>query len=141
MKRFYASCGVLVVGILLVGPVHAGPRHSSPRSGRRSQHSSGQHRRVVRPWLLQLPWQWVPEHSPNFAGYDPGYGGYDPNIEPDDPNAGVSDPNCAVDQSGGNLVGPSFARSAVTPKGGSQQRLSKFSKGSRRTPGSRPGRR
>jgi hypothetical protein len=107
MKRFYASCGALVVGIVLVGPVHAGPRQPSQRAGHRSQHYSGHHRRALRPWLLQVPWRWLPDQSQGPVDYDTGPGGYDP-------NAGGS-------QAGMDFGGGSVAPPAATPKGGSQR--------------------
>jgi hypothetical protein len=166
MKRFFASCGALVVGILLVGPVHAGPRHSNPRSGRQlRQHSSQRLRNLAgrplearRPRLRQLPGQWLPVQSPDSIGYDPNAGsddpasgGFDPNSGTDDPNAAGSDPNSGTDdpnaagvdpnsgddQPGTDTGGANAARPMVTPKGGSQQWQPRFNKRSPRIPASR----
>jgi hypothetical protein len=137
MRGFYASCGALVVGILLVGTVHAGPRPSSKRHGQHSRHYSGHHRRALRPWLLQLPWQWLPEQSQGSVDYDTGSGGYDTSSGADDPNAGGPDPNSGDSQTGGDIGGGSVAPPAVPLRGGSQRRLPRFSTGSPRM--SRPG--
>jgi hypothetical protein len=122
MKRFYASCGALVVSILLVGSVHAGPRHSSHRPGHRARHHSGHHRRALPPWRPQLPSQWLPQQTQDTGSYNPDTGGYDP-------NAGDYQP-------GGDISGGNVAQPAVAPKGGSQRRLHKFGSRSPRISGS-----
>jgi hypothetical protein len=118
MKRFFASCGALVVAILLVESVHAGQHHASQRAGHQSGHHTRhhlrQHGRAPRPWRPQLPWQELelPEPGPTqlpgpgqqlpeqglpqlpqgSGGSDSSGGTYDPVSENTDLNSGDDAP-------------------------------------------------
>ena len=124
MKRFYVSCGALVVGILLMGSVHAGPNHPGRRAGhhtsqragqrtsQRSRHHLRHHRRVPRPWRLLLPEQeqQLPEQGqslipgpvqqlpePGLPQQSPGSGGSDLNSGAYAPASENADPNSRDD--------------------------------------------
>ena len=157
MKRFYRSCGALVVGVLLVGSAHAGSHQASQRAGQQKSHHSRHqvrhHRRAPRPWRPQLPWQeqLLPEQGlpqiPEQGQLLPqqgvpqlfqGSGGSDANGGTNDPVFENADPNSADDaaavQGGGDIGGANAARQAATPKGDSQRRPPKVGNGSSRTP-------